>query len=401
MLDFDLAQQRLVQCAEPVNATTIVGLAQASTRVLAESLVASVDLPPADNSAMDGYALRFADFVQGESMPIQQRCYAGALPAPLVAGSATRVFTGSLIPHGADTVVMQEHASEQNDRVDFAETPREGKHIRWRGEDVSAGQALLAGGTRIGPAHIALIASQGINAVRVFERLRVGILTTGDELVAPGEPRAAQQIYNSNAVMLAALVEGMGASTAQVRHARDDVDALRSALTELTDQCDLVLTVGGVSVGERDLIKPVLESLGGELALWKVRMKPGKPMALAQIGDTPVVCLPGNPGSVYAVFTVMVTPLIRRMQGRTDVFPTVAHLPLRTPHALLEPREVFVRVRLTLDSNGTAELVPYGSQGAGNISAMPGAQGLARLAADTPVSDRSHVAYYDFQHWLL
>jgi molybdopterin molybdotransferase len=285
--------------------------------------------------------------------------------------------------------------------VRFTEAPRCGQHVRLRGEDIAAGEPLLETGTRIGAAHIALLASQGLARVRVFERLRVGILTTGDELVAPGQPRAAQQIYNSNAAMLAALVEGMGAHAAHVLHAHDDVQALREALTSLLADCDLVLSVGGVSVGERDLVKPALESLGGDLALWKVRMKPGKPMALAHVCGKPVVCLPGNPGSVFAVFTVMVTPLIRRMQGRSEVFPVVTRIPLRLDRTLHESREVFLRVRFELNDDGLAELIPYGSQGAGNIASMPGANGLARIAADVTVADGDPVAYYDLQRWLV
>lgn len=401
MLDFDLAQQRLAQGAHPITGTDAVELRHASGRVLADTVIAGVDLPPGNNSAMDGYALRYVDFVDGASMPIQQRCFAGDLPAALIAGQATRVFTGALIPEGADTVVMQEDAIEADGLVRFTRAPRANQHVRLRGEDISAGQPLLGAGTLMGPAHIALLASQGLAEVRVVKPLRVGILTTGDELVAPGQARAAQQIYNSNAAMLAALVESMGAQVCRALHARDEAHALRDAFESLLADCDLVLSVGGVSVGERDLVKPVLESLGGDLALWKVRMKPGKPMALAHVHGKPVVCLPGNPGSVFAVFTVMVTPLIRRMQGRTEVFPVVARIPLRTDRTLQEGREVFLRVRYVLNDEGVAELIPYGSQGAGNISAMPGANGLARLAADVAVSDRDRVAYYDLQRWLV
>lgn len=400
MLDFDLAQQRIAQGAHAVTAIQTVELAHASGRVLAETIIAGVDLPPGDNSAMDGYALRYIDFVKDASMPVQQRCYAGDAPAPLIAGQATRVFTGSLVPAGADTVVMQEYASERDGRVQFTEVPRNGQHVRMRGEDIAAGQPLLGAGTLIGPAHIALLASQGLASVKVFERLRVGILTTGDELVAPGAARAPQQIYNSNAAMVAALVEGMGAIATHRLHARDTEAALRDAFTTLVAECDLVLSIGGVSVGERDLVKPVLESLGGDLALWKVRMKPGKPMALAHVDGKPIVCLPGNPGSVFAVFAVMVTPLIRRMQGRAEVFPLVARIPLRTDRPIHETREVFLRVRCVLNDQGIAELIPYGSQGAGNISSMPGANGLARLEADTTIADRDRVAYYDLHRWL-
>ncbi len=349
---------------------------------------------------MDGYAIRFADYRPGRPLPVSQRVFAGELPQALPPGHAARVFTGTLMPPGADTVVMQEYAREHEGQVEFLEAPAPCRHVRRRGEDIASGQALLEAGTMLGPAHIALLASQGHDRVSVFARLRVGILTTGDELVVPGEPRAAQQIYNSNAPLLTALVTRMGAQVTRALHARDDIDSLRAAFEQLLAECDLVLSVGGVSVGERDLVKPVLASLGGDLTLWKVRMKPGKPMALAHVGGKPVVCLPGNPGSVFAVFTIMVTPLFRRMQGRTEVFPLVSHLPLRTARTLHEEREVFLRVQLNLNAAGMAELVPYGSQGAGNIGTMPAADGLARLAAGVAVGDGDPVGYYDLRRWL-
>jgi molybdopterin molybdotransferase len=263
-----------------------------------------------------------------------------------------------------------------------------------------AGAPLLAAGTVLEAAHVALIASQGLASVRVVGQLRVGILTTGDELVLPGRPRATEQIYNSNGPMLAALARGMGALPVHVLHARDTEADLQAAFKTLLADCDLVLSVGGVSVGERDLVKPALASLGGELSLWKVRMKPGKPVALAQIDGKPVVGLPGNPVSAYAVFTLLVTPLIRRMQGRDTLFPPLSQLPLRTEHPRQDSREEFLRVQRRLADDGSAELVPYGHQGSGVISSLPWATGLARLPAEVRVQDKDRVAYYDLRHWL-
>ena len=265
-------------------------------------------------------------------LPIQQRCYAGDVPEPLKPGHAIRLFTGSVIPDGADTVVMQEDTTEADNQVEISRPPKPGQHIRRRGEDTLAGAPLLAAGTQLEAAHVALLASQGLASVRVFGQLRVGILTTGDELVLPGQPRAAEQIYNSNGPMLAALARGMGALPVHVLHARDTEEDLLAAFKTLLADCDLVLSVGGVSVGERDLVKPALAALGGELSLWKVRMKPGKPVALAYIAGKPVVSLPGNPVSAYAVFAMLVTPLVRRMQGRETLFPPISQLPLRTEH---------------------------------------------------------------------
>jgi molybdopterin molybdotransferase len=280
---------------------------------------------------------------------------------------------------------MQEDTTEADGQVEISRAPKAGQHIRRRGEDTMAGAPLLAAGTVLEAAHVALMASQGLAHVQVFGQLRVGILTTGDELVLPGQPRAAEQIYNSNGPMLAALARGMGALPVHVLHARDTETDLHAAFKTLLADCDLVVSVGGVSVGERDLVKPALASLGGELALWKVRMKPGKPVALAQID---------------AVFTLLVTPLMRRMQGRETLFPPTSLLPLRTEHPRQDSREEFLRVQRRLADDGSAELVPYGHQGSGVISSLPWATGLARLPADVQVQDKDRVAYYDLRHWL-
>lgn len=400
MLYFDQAQTLLANAAAPLARREHVGLDEAPGRVLAADLDATVDIPPADNSAMDGYALRLADWQPGARLPIQQRCYAGDTPQPLKPGHAIRLFTGSLIPDGADVVVMQEDTHEADDQVEITREPRPGQHIRQRGEDTLAGSPLLAAGTQLQAAHVALLASQGLASVPVFGRLRVGILTTGDELVPPGGARETAQIYNSNGPMLAALVRGMAAEPALVLHARDTEEDLRGAFKTLLAECDLVLSVGGVSVGERDLVKPALAALGGELSLWKVRMKPGKPVALAMIGDKPVVSLPGNPVSAYAVFAMLVSPLVRRMQGREELFPPVSRLPLRTEHPRQDSREEFLRVQRRAADDGNAELVPYGHQGSGVISSLPWSTGLARLPADVQVQDRDRVPYYDLRHWL-
>ncbi|MEN5163545.1 molybdopterin-binding protein [Achromobacter kerstersii] len=400
MLDFDQAQTLLANAAGPLQRRDDIPLNDAAGRVLATDLEATVDIPPADNSAMDGYALRVADWQAGARLPIQQRCYAGDVPEPLKPGHAIRLFTGSLIPDGADTVVMQEDTVEADNQVEITRQPAPNQHIRRRGEDTLTGAPLLAAGTLLQAAHVALLASQGLASVPVLGQLRVGILTTGDELVPPGTPRAPEQIYNSNGPMLAALVRGLGALPVHVLHARDTEADLLAAFKTLLADCDLVLSVGGVSVGERDLVKPALATLGGELSLWKVRMKPGKPVALAKIGGTPVVSLPGNPVSAYAVFAMLVSPLVRRMQGRETIFPPVSLLPLRTERPRQDGREEFLRVQCRTAENGGSELVPYGHQGSGVISSMPWATGLARLPADVLVNDQDRVPYYDLRHWL-
>jgi len=399
MLDFDLAQARLAAAGPAPTGVEPCALDAARGRILAADVLATCDSPPADNSAMDGYALRMADYAPGAVLPVQQRCYAGQASPPLQPGKAIRLFTGSLIPPGAQAVVMQEHCVETEAGVQIQQAPQLGQFIRPRGGDVRAGVRLLAAGTRLEAAHIALLASQGLRSVSVRPGLRVGILTTGDELVAPGQPRQDHQVYNCNAPMLAALVETMGATPAWVQHVRDDPAALRSAFATLAQACDLVLSVGGVSVGERDLVKPALASLGATLDLWRVRMKPGKPVALAHLGDTPVIGLPGNPVSAYVVFTLLVTPLIRAMQGRTECYPPESRAVLRTATPLHDPREEFIRVQWRCHPEGIAEVIPYHSQDSSLVSSLPWAQGLARIPPDQRVVDGDTVRYYDLAHW--
>ncbi|TEA80204.1 gephyrin-like molybdotransferase Glp [Allopusillimonas ginsengisoli] len=400
MLEFDDAQSRLAAAGTPPNITETCPLHQAHGRVLAQTLYATLDLPPADNSAMDGYAIRHADYTAGQALPVQQRCYAGVAPEALQTGKTIRLFTGSLIPPGADTVVMQEDGTETDNALLINQLPAKGSHIRYQGEDVTKGDQLFPMGTLLGAAELALLASQGYAELTVYPRLKVGLLTTGDELVTPGQPRQDEHIFNSNAPMLAALASNMSAEVVHVLHAADTAEALDSAFKTLLQDCDLVLTVGGVSVGEKDLVKPAIEQLGGTMDLWRVRMKPGKPVALARIQGKPVVCLPGNPVSAYAVFTMLVTPLIRNMQGRAVVLPPVQYGRLQTVTPFNETREEFLRVQTQFNDEGLPHLTPYGQQGSGIISSLPWATGLARIPANTTVQGGAVVRYYDLKHWL-
>ena len=401
LLDFDIAQSRLAQAGKLPQSTETCLLRAARGRVLAETIMAQHDLPPADNSAMDGYAIRYADYQPGVSFPVQQRCFAGQAPETLQPGNTIRLFTGSLLPPGADTVVMQEDCTETDNILTLREAPRKGSHVRLRGEDVQKGRRLLSAGTLLDTAQIAVLASQGLQSVAVYPKLKIGILSTGDELVEPGQPLQTAQIYNSNGPTLAALAEKLGAEVVHVLHAADTHDSLRDAFTRLIGDCNLVLTVGGVSVGEKDLVKATIEQMGGRVDLWRVRMKPGKPVALAQAHGTPVVCLPGNPVSAYVVFTLLVSPMIRAMQGREHLLPEVSYGKLDSATTFNETREEFIRVRASHAIDGSTSLSPYAQQGSGVISSLPWATGVARIPANTLVGNGDTVAYYDFAHWQM
>ncbi len=400
MLDFDIAQARLAEVGQRPESSNDCVLEHALGRVLAQDVVAKHDLPPSDNSAMDGYAIRHADYAPGKPMPVQQRNFAGQAPDALQPGNTIRLFTGSVIPQGADTVIMQEDCTETDNTLLINEAPVLGRHIRKQGEDVRKDTTILQAGVLIGAAQIALLASQGYTSVAVHPKIRIGILSTGDELIEPGQPLGPAQIYNSNGAMLAAQVKDLGAEVVHTVHALDTTESLQQAFGTLLRDCDLVLTVGGVSVGEKDLVKPTIESLGGTLDLWRVCMKPGKPVALAYANGKPIVCLPGNPVSAFAVFTLLVSPLIRRMQGRTELLPLVRYGRLQTNARFHETREEFIRVKATHEPDGTTALHPFGNQGSGVISSLPWSTGMARIPKNTVVSQGDVVAYYSWAEWL-
>lgn len=400
LTDFDTAQRQFAGAFAPPHAAVSIPVAQAAGHVLAAPLAAVLDQPPADQSAMDGYAVRHADLEHGEPLRVAQRCYAGDSPSPLAPRTAARIFTGSLIPPGADTVVMQEHARERDGHVTFDAPQRSGSHIRRRGEEVRAGDLLMPAGVRLGAMHVGVAAAQGCARIDVRPPLRIGILTTGDELVPCGEPRAPQQIYNSNAPMLAALASGTGAVVTASEHAADTPAAVEAALRDMATRCDLVVCVGGASVGDKDLLRPALTALGASFVVSGVRMKPGKPVALARLDERPVVLLPGNPGAAMITFTLFVAPMIRRLQGRDDCLPAVPSLPIDIAVEPDAQRERFVRVRRTIDANGAPVLDTLRQQGAGTLQSLVQASGLARLPAGRRIARGDTVPYYDFVQWL-
>jgi molybdopterin molybdotransferase len=401
MLDFDSAQALLSRYGPPPVKTELVPLLHSSTRVLAAPVIAEFALPSADNCAMDGYAIRHADFSAGEALPLQGHIYAGQQSFALKAGYAIRVFTGAPLPENADTVVMQEDVTTPDDAVLIMVPPRKGSHIRRRGEDVREGATLLPQGTRLQPQHIALIASQGIDRVTVFAKVRVGILTTGDELVPASALRHAHEIYDSNGPMLATWAEGLGAQVPSVLRTGDDKAAIQAALETLLERCDIVIVAGGASVGERDFVRPVIDSMGGRHVLSGVRMKPGKPLCVSSVRDKPVVCLPGNPSAALIVSTLLVSPLIRHMQGRSEVLPKVFQFSLHTKHDAIVDRDLFIRVQCDLQADGRPELFPLAQQSPGALSSAALSSGLAHLPRGRNFADLDKALYYGWEHWLV
>ena len=387
MLTLDEALVRLLEGVAllPAADAESVATEHALGRVLAADVRSSLDVPPADNSAMDGYALRVADVpAAGTVLAVSQRIAAGTPGEPLAPATAARIFTGAQIPAGADAVVMQEQCEAQDGgRVRIGIVPAAGLSIRRRGEDVAAGDRVLSAGLRLTPQALGLAASVGAARLMVARRPRVAIFSTGDELVTPGEPLPPGAIYNSNRFLLRGLVESFGAVCSDLGIVGDTLDATRDALRRAAEGSDLIVSCGGVSVGEEDHLKPAVEA-EGRLDLWQIAIKPGKPLAFGSVGNagsaTPFVGLPGNPVSCLVTFVMAVRPLLLRLQGATALQPRA--LPLRADFDWPKPdkRREFLRARLNED--GALELYPH--QGSGVLTSTVWADGLV----DNPPSQR-------------
>jgi molybdopterin molybdotransferase len=399
MLDVEQALAELLGHAQPLVAAEQVGLLDAAGRVLARDVTAAADVPGFDNSAMDGYALRGSDIDSALTggLDIVQRIPAGQVGKPLPAGSAARIFTGAPLPAGADTVAMQEHCRVEHNRLHLERTISSGANVRPRGNDISTGSTILQAGTLLRAAQLGLAATAGIGALEVFRRLRVAIFSTGDELVEPGNPLGPGQIYNCNRFQLTALLRGLGCEVVDLGMAVDTLAATREMLLTAAGQADLVITTGGVSVGEEDHVKAALESVG-KLALWRIRMKPGKPLAFGHIGATPFIGLPGNPVSAFVTFVLFARPFLQRMQGRTATTPHTFPVCAGFSHSTKQRREYLrARLRDDTDRGPVAEIFPR--QGSDVMSSLVWSDGLVEIAGDTSVRDGDHVRFLPFAEW--
>jgi molybdopterin molybdotransferase len=397
LLTVEEARTAILAGADPVaGRTERIDCAQSLGRVLAETIRSGIDVPPHDNSAMDGYALRADDLGADLRLPIAQRIAAGDSPPPLPLGTAARIFTGAPIPQGADTVVIQEECETGADWVRLRRAPQRGGNIRPRGNDIAAGQEVLAAGTRLDPRHLGLLASIGQREVAVRARLRVALLTTGSELTEPGEPLAPGRIYNSNRHLLAGLLREQGCELIDPGPVSDTVEATQAALYAAAGAADLIVSTGGVSVGDEDHVKAAVAAIG-HIALWRVTMKPGKPLAYGRIGAAHLVGLPGNPVSAYVTALLFLLPLLRRLQGRDGPpFPEPESARLAHDWPRARPRREFLRVRLVYEPGHLPWAEPAGRQGSDVLTGVARADGLLELPQDSAPERGAVLRYWSF-----
>jgi molybdopterin molybdotransferase len=410
-MPLDEAIAVLLAKAQPKLPTESVGTFDADGRVLAQDLVSGLTVPPRDNSAMDGYAVRVADCAApGAELTVAQRIPAGTVGTPLATGTAARIFTGAQIPEGADAVVMQEDTTATPKEgslgsVRIAIVPTAGQWIRRAGEDVASGDVVLKQGERLTPAALGLAASVGFHKLQVARKPRVAMLSTGDELVMPGEvaPDAMKPgaIYNSNRFFMRTLLHRLGCEVNDLGIVPDDREATIAALRNAAEASDLIITTGGVSVGEEDHIRAALQSLG-ELQLWSLSMKPGKPFAYGSIarsngqGACHVTGLPGNPVSSFLTFLMLVRPFLLTLQGATRVAPEVVKMRADFDWPRADKRREFLRAR----RNAAGGLDLFGNQSSGVLTSMVWGDGVVDNPSGQTIKSGDTVNFIPFASLL-
>lgn len=394
MISYAEALERLLLAAKPIEDTETIPLLYSTNRVLAHDVVSPISVPGWDNSQMDGYAVHTVDLADGKLGPVRlavsERITAGSVGTKLERGTVARIFTGAPLPEGADAVVPQEDVEVNEGGVLFTKPVKPGAWVRRKGSDVEAGSTVLEAGARLTPGAIGMLASIGRAYVTVRRRIRVGIFFSGDELVQPGEPLPPGGIYNSNRFTMRSLLMMLGCEVIDLGSIPDSLDATVRAFEKAADAADVILSTGGMSVGEEDHIKPAVERLG-KLDLWRVNLKPGKPLAYGEVCGVPFIGLPGNPVSGFVVFLMMARPFLLRRMGLTNV--DLKALEIRADFDWKAgSREEFLRVR----RNDAGGLDLYPTQNSQVLSSCAWADGLADIPGGASLKRGDLVRYYPF-----
>jgi len=393
-LDFILTRTERLQTLEEVDLSDALG------RVLASSVSSQINQPPWNNSAMDGYAFNSQQINDTDSYAVSQRIPAGTTGNELTPHTIARIFTGAPIPKGADTVVMQENTELIGDNIRITHLPSAGSNIRLAGEDTAIGKTILAAGIRLEPQHVGLAASVGIARLSVFRKLKVAIFSSGDELVMPGTPLGAGQIYNSNQFTLASLLESLNCEVINLGRVKDTLDATCIALQQGAQDADLIVASGGVSVGEEDHVKPAVEKLGS-LDLWKIAIRPGKPLAFGQVNETPFIGAPGNPVSLFVTFCLFARPMILKMQGISgDLQPKSIQAKANFDWTRPDKRREFARGRLSINTQGEAIIDNFPSRSSGVLTSLAWANGLIEIPESTTFKQGDMINFIPFNELL-
>jgi molybdopterin molybdotransferase len=392
LLSVDEALEILLAGARPVTEIEEVPTLEATGRVLARAQTSAMDVPPMDNSAMDGYALRLADVKAPDTkLRVAQRIPAGAVGEPLEPGTAARIFTGAPIPPGADAVAMQENCAVDGEHVVVRKVPQRDEWIRRRGSDIRAGGEVLAAGIRLRPQDTGLAASVGIKSLPVCRRVRMALFFTGDELVMPGDPLPPGRIYNSNRFTLNGLARTFDCEVRDFGIVPDSLAATRDVLRRAAAEADIIVTSGGVSVGEEDHVRPAVEA-EGSLLMWKIAMKPGRPLAFGKVGESAFIGLPGNPVSSFVTFLMFVRPFLRRTQGVAEVAPRVIDARADFDWPKPDSRREFLRVKW--NPQGGLDLYP--TQDSAVLTSTAWADGLVDNPPNRAIAKGERVRFLPF-----